>query len=271
MVERSGPARKQAAILKEPPFSRPRAFPYLLDSSLHMPKTQSCFAFRWLLPMAQIMVCLTVLWPSRAMLIHQIGSSVRAYRALESSLPQAAPADTAGASVSVYVYADAEESRKTQALERDEWVPMMLNLPSGLVQLPYVILNPSKVDWSPSGINLRAWRVISWPIVGILFWWSAGRGIEALIAGTRRMIGPRITWLETVIAAALFLFCGIAAVSLPLSGYHDRNFPLILWILGSGTWALLGGLTVAARAMQWRLENQMNLPAPCPSTDHSSS
>ena len=236
-----------------------------------MPKTQSSFAFRWLLPIAQIMVCLTVLWPWRAVLIHQIGSSVRAYRALESSLPQAGHGDPAAASVSVYVYADPEESRKTQALERDEWVPMMLNLPSGLVQLPYVILNPSKEDWSPSGINLRTWRVISWPIVGILFWWSAGRGIEALIAGRRRRIGPRITWVETGIAAALFVFCGIAAVSLPLSGYHDRNFPLMLWILGSGTWALLGGLTVAARAMQWRLGNQMNVPAPCPSTDHSCS
>jgi hypothetical protein len=234
-----------------------------------MPKTQSSFAFRWLLPIVQLMVCLAVLWPWRAVLIHQIHSSVRVYRALESSLPEATHGDTAGDSVSVYVYADPEELRKTQALERDEWVPMMLNLPSGLVQLPYVILNPSKEDWTPRGINIRTWRVISWPIVGILFWWSAGRGIEAFIAGRRRLVGPRITWLETVIAAALFLFCGIAAVSLPLSGYHDRNFPLILWVFGAGTWALLAGLTVAARAMQWRLGTQMNVPPQCTPTDHS--
>ena len=182
-------------------FFRPKTFLHLLNSSIHMPKTQSYFAFRWLLPIVQIIVCLTVLWPWRATLLHQIGSSVHAYRALESSLPQATHGDTAGALVSVYVYADPEESRKTQALERNEWVPLMLNLPSGLVQLPYVILNPSREDWSPSGINLRTWRVISWPIIGILFWWSAGRGIEALIAGRRRNIGPRITWLETVIAA----------------------------------------------------------------------
>jgi hypothetical protein len=234
-----------------------------------MHKTQPSFAFRWLLPIVQIMVCLTVLWPWRAVLIQQVRSSVRTYRTLESSLPQAIHGDTAGASISVYVYADPEELRQTQALERDEWVPMMLNLPSGLVQLPYVILNPSKQDWAPKGINLRTWRVISWPIVGILFWWSAGRGIEALIAGRRRLAGPRITWLETVIAAALFLFCGIAAVSLPLSGYHDKNFPLILWILGSGTWASLGGVTLAARAMQWRLGTQMSVPAPCTSTGPS--
>jgi len=234
-----------------------------------MPKTQSSFAFRWLLPIVQIMVCLTVLWPWRAVLIHQVRSSVRTYRTLESSLPQAAQVGTAGSSVSVNLYADPEELRKTQALERDEWVPMMLNLPSGLVQLPYVILNPSKQDWSPRGINLRTWRVISWPIIGILFWWSAGRGIEALIAGRRRLVSPKITWPETVIAAALFLFCGIAAVSLPLSGYHGGNFPLILWTLGSGTWAVLGGLTVGARVMQWRLGTQTNVPAQATSPDHS--
>jgi hypothetical protein len=254
------PARKQRHFLS-------KTFLNLLNSSIHMPKTQSCFAFRWLLPIVQIVVCLTVLWPWRATLIQQIRGSVRAYRTLESSLPRAH--DPAGASVSVYIYPDPEELRKTQALERDEWVPMMLNLPSGLVQLPYVILNPSREDWTPRGITLRTWRVLSWPIVGILFWWSAGRGIEALVAGRRRMVGPRITWFETVVAAALFLFCGIAAVSLPLSGYHDRNFPLILWILGSGTWALLGGLTVTARAMQWRLATQMNVPAQCTSTDRS--
>jgi len=158
------------------------------------------------------------------------------------------------------MYADPQELRALRALESHEWVPLMLNLPSGLVQWPYAILNPGSEEWRPRGINLRTWRAMSWPIIGILFWWCAGRGIEALIAGRRRLVHPRITWPETVIAIVLFLFCGITAVSLPLSGHHDRSFPLILWTLGSGIWALLAGLTIAARVLQWRLTSQMSAP-----------
>jgi hypothetical protein len=38
-------------------------------------------------------------------------------------------------------------------------------LPCGLVQLPYVILNPAKQEWIPRDIDLQTWRVISWPLV----------------------------------------------------------------------------------------------------------
>jgi hypothetical protein len=233
-----------------------------------MSKSQASFALRWLLPIVQLTLCVTALWPWRVTLVHQIGRSLGAYQASNPSLPKATLADGTGASVSAYMYADQQQLRTLQALESHEWVPLMLNLPSGLVQLPYVILNPAKEDWRPRGINLRTWRVISWPIIGILFWWCAGRGIEALIAGRRRLVNPQITWPETVVAAVLFLFCGVTAVSLPLSG-HDKSFPLILWVLGSGTWALLAGLTIAARVLQWRLTSQMSMPAQCLPVDHS--
>src|SRR5215472_3937219 len=233
-----------------------------------MPKTQSSFALRWLLPTVQLILCLTALWPWRVTLAHQIGRSLGAYRTQDPSPPTVAPGE-GGVSVSAYMYADPQELRTLQALESHELVPLMLNLPSGLVQLPYALLNPAREDWRPRGINLRTWRVISWPIIGILFWWCAGRGIEALIAGRRRLVHPQITWPETVVAVVLFLFCGITAVSLPLSGEHDKSFPLILWILGSGTWALLAGLTIAARVLQWRLTDQMSLSAQCLPMDHA--
>ena len=232
-----------------------------------MPKTQSSFALRWLLPTVQLILCLTALWPWRVTLVHQIGRSLGAYRTQNPSLPKAAQGD-GGVSVSAYMYADPQELRRQQGLESHEWVPLMLNLPSGLVQMPYVILNPGNEDWRPRGINLRTWRVISWPIIGILFWWCAGRGIEALIAGRRRLVNPQITWPETVMAVALFLFCGITAVSMPLSGQHDKSFPLILWILGSGTWALLAGLTIVARVLQWRLTTQGNVQTQYVPADH---
>jgi hypothetical protein len=167
------------------------------------------------------------------------------------------------------MYADPQQLRTLQALESREWVPLMLNLPSGFVQLPYAAVNPSREDWRPRGINLRTWRVISWPLLGILFWWCAGRGIEALIAARRRFVTPQITWPETVMAVMLLLFCGFTAVSLPLSGHPDRNFPLILWMAGSGTWALLAGLTIFARVMQWRLRAQVDGNAKYLVPDHA--
>ena len=220
-----------------------------------MPKSQASFALRWLLPIAQLILCVTALWPWRVTLVHQIGRSLGAYQASTPSVAKATQVEGAGASISAYIYADPQELRTLQALESHEWVPLMLNLPAGLVQLPYVILNPAKEDWRPKGINLRTWRVISWPIIGMLFWWCAGRGIEALIAARRHLVNPKITWPETVVAAVLLLFCGVTAVSLPLSE-HDRSFPLILWILGSGTWTLLAGLTIVARGWQWRLTSR---------------
>lgn len=136
----------------------------------------------------------------------------------------------------------------------------VLNLPSGLIQLPYVILNPAKEEWVPLGMDLMTWRAISWPLLGILFWWSAGRGIEALIATRRGLVKPEISLPETAIGAALFLFCVIAAICLPLFGNNDRDrdFPLKLLSCGLGMWALLGGAMAAARLGQWRIRRRMS-------------
>src|SRR5690242_10256648 len=117
-----------------------------------MPKSQTSFALRWLLPLVQLILCVTALWPWRVTLVHQIGRSLGAYQTLNSSLPKSAQVDGAGASVSAYMYADPQELRTLQALESHEWLPLMLNLPAGLVQLPYAILNPAKEDWRPKGI-----------------------------------------------------------------------------------------------------------------------
>lgn len=233
-----------------------------------MPKSPASFALRWLLPIVQLILCVTALWPWRVTLTHQIGRAFGVYETPILPSPAANQVDGTGVSISAYMYADPQELRTLQALERHEWIPLMLNLPSGLVQLPYAILNPANEDWRPRGINLRTWRVVSWPIIGILFWWCAGRGIEALIAGRRRLVNPQITWPETVMAVAVFLFCGFTAISLPLSAQHDRSFPLLLWILGAGTWALLAGVTIAARVLQWRLTAQVNLSPQRFATDH---
>jgi hypothetical protein len=221
---------------------------------MSMIQERSPFAFRWLLPVMQLALCVVAIWPLRALFIREIKDSIRAYRPLKTPPPK--PLESQQFSNWVI---DPQELRTFQSLERREWMPMMLNLPSGLVQVPYAILNPAKQEWVPRGMVFKTWRVISWPLIGILFWWSAGRGIEALLAAQRRLVHPRITWTETVVGAALCLFCAVAAVCLPLYWGTDSDFPYKFWIAGSGMWSVLGGAVVAARLAQLRIRRRERL------------
>jgi hypothetical protein len=220
---------------------------------------QACrtLAFRWLLPVTQLVLCIVALWPLRAVIIQEVRDSIHAYRPLKTPPPY--PLENQQFPTLVFDLPNPRELRAFEALERRKWIPMLLNLPSGLAQLPYAILNPAKQEWMPRGMNFRTWSVISWPLVGIIFWWSAGRGIEALIAARRRLVHPRISWTETVAGAALCLFCAVASVCLPLYGGVDEEFPVKLWIAGSGIWTVLGGAMVAARVAQWRIRRRAQL------------
>lgn len=225
---------------------------------MSMVQARPTLAFRWLLPIAQLVLCIVALWPLRVVIIQEIRGSIRAYRPLKAPPPN--PPENQQFPI---VVIDPQELRTSfEALERREWMPMMLNLPAGLVQLPYAILNPAKQEWIPRGMEFKTWRVISWPLIGILFWWSAGRGIEALLAARRRLVHPRITWAETVTGAALCLFCAVAAVCLPLYGGVHKEFPVKLWIAGAGIWTVLGGVLVAARVTQWRIRKRAQLTKP---------
>ena len=212
---------------------------------------RSTFAFRWLLPVMQLVLCAFAIWPLRALFIQEIKDSIRAYRPLKTPPPK--PVDNPQFTNLII---NPQELRAFQALETREWMPMMLNLPAGLIQVPYAILNPAKQEWVPRGMVFKTWRVISWPLIGILFWWSVGRGIEALLAAQRGLVHPRITWTETAVGAALCLFCAIAAVCLPLYAGADAEFPYRLWIAGSGLWSVLGGIVVAARVAQFRIRRR---------------
>jgi len=217
--------------------------------------------FRWVLPISQIVLCAVALWPLRASLAEQVRHSMEAYRNVGTAPKpvETAPEPFENQQFPILIITNPltpEEQNAVGMLEEREWAPMLLNLPLLLVQLPYVILNPAKQEWVPRGMDFKTWRVISWPLLGILFWWSAGRGMEALVASRRRLAKPRISWFETAVGAALFLFCGVASVALPLCTSHDEDFPMKLWVLGSAIWAVLGGVMVAARLAQWRIRKR---------------
>lgn len=216
--------------------------------------THHHLALRWIMPIAQLMLSIGILWPVRHELTRQVMDSIHLHRLAKTR--------TLSVQEIVAIVIPQRDTPQQQAelasFERKVWGPAVLNVPSGLVQLPYVILNPDKEEWVPAGLDLFTWRAISWPLLGVVFWWSAGRGLEALLAIRRGLLEPSISWVETAVGGALFLFCAIAAICLPLCGNNrrDPDFPLMLFSCGLGMWAVLGGATAAARIGQWRMRRR---------------
>jgi hypothetical protein len=130
-----------------------------------------------------------------------------------------------------------------------------LNMPGLLLQVPEAILRADHMFWTPPGIDSRSWQALRAAIVGMLFWWMAGRATEALVSIPFRQLKPRITWAEAIIGFLLMaggatflvggLFFGTSA------DHVDRDFRRL--VAGGGLWALLGALSVIARFRQWRL------------------
>ncbi len=205
------------------------------------------FPFRWVLPIAQLLVC------ALALLI------LGRYDAQKRLPGDAIPAGTEygirtddGGYVKIRI-PDREPWQMWASQKRFQFVSIGLNLPSVILQLPYMLLNPEKREWVPRDMFLWEWRAISWPIIGVLFWWAAGRGLEALIAARRGIIRPAIMWVETVIAIFLFIIFGgllICALSnRPM--YSDTNSAI--GFVGCVLWTILTGVMIAARVAQWRI------------------
>jgi hypothetical protein len=138
--------------------------------------------------------------------------------------------------------------------QRRQALPAALNVPAGLVELPYTILNPEKRAWAPRGIFFETWRAMSWPLIGIMFWWAAGRGLEGLLAARRGIIRHAISWTETGIAAVFVFIFGGVAIFLPFDRETVRGDPSVkILLMGCGLWAILACVMIAARIAQWRI------------------
>jgi hypothetical protein len=203
------------------------------------------FPFRWLLPALQFSICLISLWPYRYILVFELSSSIESY-------VRAKP----GTALSQPLHIDIptlnpEQQKAFDRAERIEYlrmrVPMALNFPVAIVQLPYVILNPAKTEWVPRGMLTETWRAISWPFAGVLFWWSVGRGIEALRSSRKAIISPRITLAETILAA-LFVCLGIVVLVGAVTTTPDdrRDLQFIALLVGGLLWGILASVTILA-------------------------
>ena len=53
--------------------------------------------------------------------------------------------------------------------------PAALNIPAGFIGL-------GRTNLVPGGVQRELWLSVTWPLAGLIFWWIAGRAIDALRA-----------------------------------------------------------------------------------------
>jgi hypothetical protein len=134
---------------------------------------------------------------------------------------------------------------------------VLLDFPVAVAQVPYILANPRKREWTPRGMLPEIWRAISWPFAGALFWWCAGRGIEALLAARRSVVYPRLALVETVFAAVLFCIGVAMLVGIITSTPDDRrDLQFLALVAGGLLWGVLATFTVTARIFQWRIHKR---------------
>ena len=204
-----------------------------------------------ILPATQLVVCLVALWPARHKLLLEVKDCVRICF-LRS--PDSADKQNGHFEIPEWASPDQPTDDSPNAAGAGMRVPLILDCPVLLAELPYVILSPDKNEWRPAGFSLDIWRALSLPVAGMALWWLASRGLRALVCFGTSLPMPRISILETVIAAVL-LACGlVAAVAIGTSTVADRR-DLVLFdvMLGFCLWGILGYATLTARVLQWKV------------------
>lgn len=213
------------------------------------------FPFRLFLPMVQLLVCIAILWPYGPGLRRQMWHSIQRLAPDLLGGDQTAPASQIIINVTP---PSSQPKPELNPFEMRLTAPAALNLPAGLVQVPFVALTPDKTEWVPSGMWFREWRAVSWPFAGIVFWWLAGRGLEALSAARERLIRPILRPGEVVAGLALFVAGVAACIVLADKGLATPPADLLL-AAGGVLWAILGAVIVAAAILQSRIRRQARL------------
>lgn len=209
--------------------------------------------FRWLLPVGQLLMCSLLLLPFRGVILFEL-LHVRVYGYVPDS------GTTIGPDGKVQL-------RTNPAYEHwAKWKDMtfdgvsLVNLPGAFVALPSAIFSSDHREWTPARVEFKVWRAVSWPFLAVPFWWIAGRGVEALLAAIKKIIAPRLRWWETLIAALLLaggITCVIGFVF--FAGVDASDRILQAMSVAFGFWAVLGGVTVVAKFLQWRLRRNSKL------------
>jgi hypothetical protein len=215
------------------------------------------FSFRRVLPIIQLLVCVTSLWPSRYFVLFQFSQSLQAYAIVK---PQQ-PFPLRNIEIPTLTSLQQQEAdRAVRIVHLRMEVPVALNFPALIAQLPYMVF--LRREWVPIGLMRVVWRGLSWSLAGVFFWWLAGRGADALRAARKSVLAPRITIGETIFAGLLFAVGMATLVGILTSTADDRrDIDFLALIAGGLLWGVLASLTIAALFLQCRLRKHVTLPA----------
>jgi hypothetical protein len=211
------------------------------------------FPFRWVLPSVQLVVCVALLWPVRGSLFFGVRESIDSYS--HPTTKRKVVLDPKWFVVSPTTpELQRTDDIATKLAEIRMKAPLALNVPVLVAELPYVLVSPAKREWVPKGMLPDTWRALSWPLVGIFFWWFLGRSVEALPTARRSVVHPRISWIETACAVVLLGTGIVALIGMLTSTPDDRSDVQFMTLLAGGLlWGLLATVTITARFLQWRV------------------
>jgi len=213
-------------------------------------------SFRRVLPIVQLLICIIALWPSRYFVWFQLSQSLQTYALVKPQHPLP-PINIGIPTLSPQQQQEADRAARIEQLRME--VPVALNFPALIAQLPYVV--PIRREWVPLGMMRIVWRALSWPFAGMFFWCLAGRGADAFRAVWKSVVAPRITMAETIFAGLLFPI-GVATLVGILTSTPDdrRDIDFLALVAGGLLWGVLAALTIAARFLQWRLRKRTTVP-----------
>lgn len=146
----------------------------------------------------------------------------------------------------------AEQYRQEQDEEVRLRTPVALNAPllSFTFLYGWVTGDQYSEPWAPRGMNFDVWLAILSSIGGILLWWTAGRGVDAIVSARRHKIAPRLLKTEAVLAAVWVAF-GIWSVSAAVHDLREiEDGSIYLLGIGGALWTLLGTATLSAWVLQ---------------------
>ena len=220
------------------------------------------YQLRWVLPVAQLLVCVVVLWPVRGRLLFGLFEAKQFYTPAHQEEGQLSEPH----SIIVLPELTPDRLRTLDAAEKTELrrmrVPVVLNFPVVVAQVPYLLVR--RREWLPQGMLIETWRALSWPLAGLIFWWLAGRGIEALLASFRSTLHPRLSWMEVTWAIVLLVVGVVTLIGTVTSTPDDRRDKDFMALMYGGLlWGVLAGLTVTARFRQWRIHKSKAAASAC--------
>lgn len=205
-----------------------------------------CMAlFRRALPIAQLVTCAVLLWPWRGFLLVQMREVGHHHWPTKFTEP--------AYRLQAAVVPETPQRARAEALDRLRVsAPALINLPCGFLGLA----TPASV---PEGMWPEFWRSLTWPVVGIFFWWLVGRALDALVSARRRVLLPAITWIEVAVGSLLVVFCAAICVGfLTDASMREEFFYPWRWAAAACLlWIVLAAVIPAARFVQWRVRRKI--------------